>query len=232
MTGKKLIYIADDEKNICNIIKSFLEIEGYDAEAFYNGGSLFEAFKNRPADLLVIDIMMPELDGFSLCSSIRLQSSVPIIIVSAKDTEADKIKGLSLGSDDYLTKPFSPLELIARIKSIFRRIDLDKAKCDVLKEIKISDIVMKPEIKQAEINGTNIGLTGMEFSLLYYLIDNRNKAVDRRELLYKIWGFENSVETPATDDMIKRIRKKLSDYGSTLRIETVRGFGYKIEDKE
>lgn len=232
MTNKKRIYIADDEKNICNIIQSFLEKEGYAAETFYDGVSLLKAFQTHPADLLVIDIMMPGLDGFSLCSSVRLQSSVPIVIVSAKDTEADKITGLSLGSDDYLTKPFSPLELIARIKSIFRRIDLDKSKCEGLKEIKILDIVMRPEIKQAEINGLNIGLTGMEFSLLYYLMDNRNRAVDRKELLYRIWGFENSVETRATDDMIKRIRKKLSDFGSTLKIETVRGFGFKIEDRE
>jgi len=232
MSDKKLIYIADDEVNICNIIKSFLLKEGYAVETFNNGRSMLDAFNIKPADMLVIDIMMPEIDGFSLCSSIRQQSSVPIIIVSAKDTETDKIAGLSLGSDDYLTKPFSPMELIARIKSIFRRIELDKAKREDARELRLGDITVKPDIKQAEFGGKSIGLTGMEFNLLYYLVENKNKAVSRGELLDKIWGFENEVETRATDDMIKRIRKKLSDNGSTLKIETVWGFGFKIEDKE
>lgn len=232
MQNRKLIYIADDEINILNIIKSFLLKEGYDVDAFQDGNLLLEAFKTKPADLLVLDIMMPELDGFSLCSSIRRLSPVPIIIVSAKDTEYDKITGLNLGSDDYLTKPFSPMELIARIKSIFRRIDFDKVPPDQVQQIRIADLVIKPATMQAEIAGKNIGLTGMEFALLKYLAENKNRAVDRSELLYKIWGFENGVETRATDDMIKRIRKKLSDNGSILRIETVWGFGFKIEDKE
>lgn len=232
MSNGKLIYIADDEVNICNIIKSFLLNEGYDAETFFDGNSALDAFKKRPADLLVIDVMMPGLDGFTLCSSIRSQSSVPIIIVSAKDTVADRIAGLTFGCDDYLTKPFSPMELIARIKSIFRRVELDKAKPDTANEIKISDITIKPYTRQAEISFKNIGLTGMEFDLLYYLVMNKNKAISRSELLDKIWGFENEVETRATDDMVKRIRKKLADSGSRLKIETVWGFGFKIEDKE
>lgn len=232
MADKKLIYIADDEVNICNIIKSFLVKEGYSVETFFDGRSILEAFKNKPADMLVIDIMMPEIDGFSLCTSIRQQSSVPIIIVSAKDTETDKIAGLTLGSDDYLTKPFSPMELIARIKSIFRRIELDKMNNQAGCEISFLDIEINTAAKQVEIAGKNIGLTGMEFALLYYLIENKNKAVSRSELLDKIWGFENEVETRATDDMIKRIRKKLADCGSALKIETVWGFGFKIENKE
>lgn len=232
MAEKNLIYIADDEINICNIIKSFLVREGYDVETFNDGRSVLDAFKRRPADMLVIDIMMPELDGFSLCSSIRQLSAVPIIIVSAKDTETDKIAGLTLGSDDYMTKPFSPMELIARIKSIFRRIELDSMKQNDSCEIKISDLVININTKQAEVNGRNIGLTGMELSLLCYLAANKSRAVSRSELLDKVWGFENEVETRATDDMIKRIRKKLADSGSALKIETVWGFGFKIADKE
>ncbi len=232
MAEKKLIYIADDEINICNIIKSFLVREGYDVETFNDGRSVLDAFKRRPADMLVIDIMMPELDGFSLCSSIRQLSSVPIIIVSAKDTETDKIAGLTLGSDDYMTKPFSPMELIARIKSIFRRIELDNMKQNNGCEINISDLVININTKQAEVNGKNIGLTGMELSLLCYLAANKSKAVSRSELLDKVWGFENEVETRATDDMIKRIRKKLADSGSALKIETIWGYGFKIADKE
>lgn len=232
MPDKKLIYVADDEVNICNIIKSFLIKQGFEVETFNNGRSVLDAFNEKNADMLIIDIMMPEIDGFSLCSSIRQQSSVPIIFVSAKDTENDKITGLTLGSDDYLTKPFSPMELIARIKSIFRRMELDRVRPEDEHELCLGDIKVSLGIKQAEFGGKSIGLTGMEFNLLYYLAKSKNKAVSRSELLDKVWGFENEVETRATDDMIKRIRKKLADSGSTLKIETVWGFGFKIEDKE
>jgi len=225
---KKLIYIADDEVNICNIIKSFLIKEGYEVETYNNGQSILEAFNAKPADMLVIDIMMPGMDGYSLCAQVRQKSSVPIIIVSAKDTEPDKIAGLTLGSDDYLTKPFSPMELIARIKSIFRRVELDKAQIEISEVIKAADITINCNSKMADLNGSDIGLTCMEFSLLYYLAINKNRAVSRGELLDKVWGFENEVETRATDDMIKRIRKKLSDAGSTLKIETVWGFGFRL----
>lgn len=230
--SKKLIYIADDEINICNIIKSFLIKEGFDVEAFNDGQSILEAFNEKPADMLVIDIMMPGIDGYSLCSLIRQRSAVPIIFVSAKDTEPDKIAGLTLGGDDYLTKPFSPMELIARIKSVFRRVELDKAHIKNNQIIRIYDIEINTNTKQAEIDGKDIGLTGMEFSLLYYLAVNKDRAVSRSELLDKVWGFENEVETRATDDMIKRIRKKISDAGSELKIDTVWGFGFRIQDKE
>jgi two-component system OmpR family response regulator len=229
---KKLIYIADDEINICNIIKSFLVKDGFDVEIFNDGRSIFEAFNKKQADMLILDIMMPEIDGYALCSLIRLKSCVPIIIVSAKDTEPDKIAGFKLGGDDYLTKPFSPLELIARINSIFRRIELDKSPINNNQIIKISDILINLDTKQVEVNGIPLSLTVMELSLLYYLIRNRNKAISRSELLDKVWGFENKVETRATDDMIKRIRKKLSDVGSELKIYTIWGFGFTIKDEE
>jgi len=229
--NKKLIYIADDEINICSIIKSFLIKEDFEVEIFTDGRSVLEAFNKRQADMLILDIMMPEIDGYALCSLIRLNSCVPIIIVSAKDTESDKIAGLKLGSDDYLTKPFSPLELIARINSIFRRIELDKIPVCNNQIVKISDILINLDTKQAEVNGNPLNLTVMELSLLHYLIRNKNKAISRSELLDKVWGFENKVETRATDDMIKRIRKKLSDVNSELKIHTVWGFGFTIHDK-
>ena len=228
---KKLIYIADDEINICNIIKSFLVKDGFNVEIFNDGRSVLNAFSKKQADMLILDIMIPEIDGYALCSLIRLKSCVPIIIVSAKDTESDKIAGLKLGSDDYLTKPFSPLELIARINSIFRRITLDKTPINI-NIVKASDISINFDTKQVNFNGNPLNLTVMELSLLYYLIKNKNKAVSRSELLDKVWGFENKVETRATDDMIKRIRKKLSDVGSNLKIDTIWGFGFTIKDEE
>ena len=229
---KKRIYIADDEINICNIIKSFLVKEGYEVETFHNGLSLLDAFNKCQADMLVIDIMMPEMDGYSLCSMIRQQSTVPIIFVSAKDTDPDKIAGLTLGGDDYLTKPFSPMELVARVKSIFRRIEMYKSNTTNSTKIELQDITIDPDNKQASFDGKSIGFTGMEVSLLQYLAENKERAISRSELLDKVWGYENEVETRATDDMIKRIRRKLAEAGSTLKIETVWGFGFKIQDEE
>jgi DNA-binding response OmpR family regulator len=229
---KKLIYVADDEINICNIIKSFLIKEGYEVEAFHDGRSILDAFSIRQADMLVIDIMMPEMDGYSLCSMIRQQSAVPVIFVSAKDTDLDKIAGLTLGADDYLTKPFSPMELVARVKSIFRRIEMDNTTPQSNLNIIIKDTTIDTDNKQVIFEGKSIGLTMMEFSLLNYLALNKDRAIGRNELLDKVWGFENEVETRATDDMIKRVRKKLSDAGSALKVETIWGFGFRIQDKE
>lgn len=228
---KNLIYIADDEINICNIIKSFLEKEGFGVKTFQDGHAILDAFDEEMPDMLILDIMMPKMDGYSVCSTIRQKSSVPIIIVSAKDTEPDKIAGLTLGSDDYLTKPFSPMELIARVKSIFRRIELDKTKSSFGNRIVISDLNLELNTKQTFLGDTEIPLTGMEFSLLVYLAQYSNRPVSRNELLDKVWGFEHEVETRATDDMVKRLRKKLSDAGCSLRIETVWGFGFKLLNK-
>ncbi|MDT8717791.1 response regulator transcription factor [Clostridium sp. 19966] len=230
--NSKLIYIADDEINICNIIKSFLEKEGFEVRIFNDGLSLFQAFNEKEADALVLDIVMPEIDGFELCSLIRSKSSVPIIIVSAKDTEMDKITGLGLGGDDYLTKPFSPLELIARINSIFRRIELDSSSIQSSNILKISDITINIDTKEAVVNDVSLNLSSMELSLLIYLSKNKNRAVSREELLGKIWGFENKVETRATDDMIKRMRKKLSSSGSKVEIHTIWGFGFRLYERE
>ncbi len=228
----KLIYIADDEVNICNIMKSFLVKEGYQVQTYYDGRNLLEAFKKQPADLLILDIMMPELDGYSLCSGIREFSHVPIIIVSAKDSETDRILGLNLGGDDYLTKPFSPLELVARVRSIFRRIDLDKSSESTVNCICAGDLSLYPEKRIILCHGKALNFTTMEFNLMQYLISNKNRAISREELLNRIWGFEAETGTRATDDMIKRVRGKLAEAGSRLVIETLWGFGFCLSEKE
>lgn len=226
----KIIYIADDEENIQNIIKMFLKKEGYEVHTFSDGSDLLKAFKEKPADMLVLDIMMPKLDGLSVCSEIRKDSNVPIIIISAKDSESDKIAGLMLGSDDYLTKPFSPVELVLRVKSIFRRMESDNIQPKNDGIIKIADITINTEGRSATCKGEDLKLTPMEFNLLCYLAKNINKGVSREELLNKLWGYESEVDTRATDDMIKRIRKKLSSLDSSLKIETLWGFGFIISN--
>lgn len=230
--AKKLIYIADDEIKIQELIRMFLIKEGYEVETFSNGEILLRTFKERPADMLLLDIMMPGLDGLSVCTEIRKDSTVPIIIISAKDGEADKIAGLMLGSDDYLTKPFSPVELVLRIKSIFKRMEFEKAKDGNEAAIALSDVIVYPDGRYAVCNGRDLKLTPMEFNLFLYLVKNVNKAVSRDELLNKVWGFDSQVDTRATDDMIKRIRKKLINEGSILKIETLWGFGFMISNKQ
>lgn len=227
----KLIYIADDEKNIQNIIKMFLIKEGYDVHTFSDGSDLLKAFKEKPADMLILDIMMPKLDGLAVCSEIRKDSNVPIIIISAKDSESDKIAGLMLGSDDYLSKPFSPVELVLRVKGIFRRMDSDKNQTKSAGVIKVADITIYTEGRYATCNGEDLKFTPMEFNLICYLAKNINKGVSRGELLNKLWGYESDVDTRATDDMIKRIRKKLSSLNSSLKIETLWGFGFIISNE-
>lgn len=228
----KLIYIADDEKKIQDLIKMFLKKEGYDVEVFSDGSTLLEAFKKRPADMLILDIMMPRLDGLTVCSEIRKESNVPIIIISARDSEGDKIAGLTLGSDDYMTKPFSPVELVLRVNSIFRRMAFQNVKSTKEDIINVSDVNIYPEGRSATCKGKDIKLTPMEFSLLLYLANKENKGVSREELLNRVWGYESEVDTRATDDMIKRIRKKLINLGSELKIETLWGFGFMISNKD
>lgn len=230
--SKQLIYIADDEINILNIIKSFLTKEGFLVQTFQDGRSLLQAFNKKPADLLVLDIMMPELDGYSLCASIRSTSNVPIIFVSAKDSETDRIAGLTIGSDDYITKPFSPMELVVRIKSLFRRIKLDTSFKPETHTLQTLDVTLDTGAKTASCNGENLNLTLMEFHLLLYLVQNKGHAVSREELLNKVWGFEIKTETRATDDTVKRLRKKLNMVKSALKIETVWGFGFKIDGEK
>lgn len=231
---KKLIYIADDEVKIQELIKMFLEKEDYQVITFSDGESLLAAFKDIPADMLILDIMMPNIDGLSLCSEIRKYSNIPIIIVSAKDSESDKIAGFLLGGDDYLTKPFSPLELVLRVKSIFKRIALEDVptKNAELNLISIGDIEINTNGRYVECCGKDLKLTPMEFNLFVYLAKNKNKGISREELLRKIWGFDTEVDTRATDDMIKRIRKKLINVTSKVKIETLWGFGFMISTKE
>lgn len=228
----KIIYIADDEKKIQDLIKMFLKKEGYDVEVFSDGRALLEAFKKKRADMLILDIMMPKLDGLTVCSEIRKESDVPIIIISARDSEGDKIAGLTLGSDDYMTKPFSPVELVLRVKSIFKRMEFQNNKNTEEDAIKILDVTISTEGRSAVCNGKDLKLTPMEFNLLLYLSKMLNKGVSREELLNRVWGYESEVDTRATDDMIKRIRKKLINSGSLLKIETLWGFGFMISNKD
>jgi DNA-binding response OmpR family regulator len=226
----KLIYIADDEKNIRHLIKSFLEKEGYQVIAFENGDKLYEVFAERHCDLIILDVMMPGNSGLVICAKLRAISKVPIIMLTAKDTEEDYVSGISLGSDDYFTKPFSPVQLIMRVKAMLRRVDMDTElqASDKNETLNFADVVLYQNRLTAYCNEKELGLTGTEFSLFAYLLENHDKAVSRDELLNKIWGYDNAVETRATDATVKRLRRKLSEAGSSISIDTVWGYGFRI----
>ncbi len=228
----KLIYVADDELNIRELIKSFILNEGYQAKTFSNGDSLCSEFVDKPSDLVVLDIMMPGTDGLSLCGKIRAISNIPIIIVSAKDSEIDRITGISIGSDDYLTKPFSPIELIVRIKAIFRRIEMEKSSEQQNEIISFADLSVNVSKRSVLCKGRPMDITPTELLLTTYLIRNKDKAVSREELLKNVWEFDFDADTRATDDVIKRLRKKLIACNSKVKIESVWGFGFKVSESD
>jgi DNA-binding response OmpR family regulator len=226
------IYFADDEQSIRDVVKSFLESEGYRVMAFESGERLLAAFKEAPCDLVILDVMMPGASGFTICSELRKISTVPIIMLTARDSDMDYATGINLGSDDYFTKPFSALSLVMRIKAIFRRIEYDRAteECAPNCFLAFASLEIDQDNKSATLDGRALELTPNEYSLLSYLVENRDRAVSRDELLNKVWGYNSDVETRASDDTVRRLRKKLD--GSTVAVETVWGFGFRLKQCE
>ena len=225
----KRIYIAEYDANIRELEKAFLEKSGYAVQTFANGDLLYRQFCEQPADLIILDIMMPGTDGLSLCAKLREESSVPIIIVSAKGSDIERVAGITIGCDDYMAKPFSPIELVARVQAIFRRMEMMQPKKASGEILPCGDLEIDKARRTITKNGTAVELTANEFNLLTYLAENSNRAVSRDELLRELWNCNyEEVDTRATDDAMKRLRRKLADSGSTVKIETVRGFGFRI----
>jgi DNA-binding response OmpR family regulator len=225
------IYIADDEQNIREVIQSFLESEGYLVTAFENGDDLLAAFKKEPGDLVILDVMMPGSSGFAICAELRQISTVPIIMLTARDSDIDYATGINLGSDDYFTKPFSALSLVMRVKAIFRRIELDKGQDQYAPRIlTFADIQMDLNQRTALLGGAPLELAPNEYNLLSYLMENQDRAISREELLAKVWGYNMEVETRAADDTVRRLRRKLA--GSRTVIDTIWGFGFRLKERE
>ncbi len=223
------IYIADDEKSIRDIISGFLKNSGYEVYAFENGDALLDKYLINPSDMVILDVMMPGTDGVTLCAKIREKSNVPIVIVSAKDTELDRITGITMGADDYLVKPFAPMELVARVNSIFRRMSFN----DAVKEKNIltyGNIEIDIAMKKCVAKDQAFDVTPTEFALLTYMFENADRAVSREELLKNVWKFDYDVDTKACDDVLKRLRKKLLK--TNVRVTAVWGFGFKLELEE
>ncbi len=235
---QRTIYIADDEQNIREAIKTFLESDGYSVRAFETGDALFDAFEGCSSDLVILDVMMPGSSGFDICAKLRKISTVPIIMLTARDSDLDYATGMGLGSDDYFTKPFSAMNLLMRVKSIFRRIDFERnrqpsregaEKSGLQSELllKYGDIVMDIGKMSASVAGDEVSLTPYEFQILKYMIKKGEQAVSRDELLNEVWGYDSEVETRATDDTVRRLRKKLGN--SNVSVEAVWGFGFRLK---
>ncbi|MCR5742238.1 MAG: response regulator transcription factor [Lachnospiraceae bacterium] len=227
------IYIADDEKNIRELITDFLESDGYTVRAFPTGDLLFDAFKAHPCDLVILDIMMPGTDGLTICKMLREITTVPIILLTAKDSEMDYIRGITTGSDDYLTKPFKPTMLLMRVHALLRRVLLDrpeesKSADNSNEDIVFGDLRYSPSWNAIYIGNSEIPFTQTELKLLSYMIKKHDRSFSRNELLENIWGLSSDAESRVTDETLRRIRKKLLTAGSSVYVETIWGYGYKL----
>lgn len=222
----KKILVVDDEKRIREIIVMYLLKEGYEVADFDNADAAFEYMQNNVVDLVVLDIMMRGTNGLDLCKKIRKTSEVPIIFVSARNEELDRILGLELGADDYLSKPFSVRELVIRIKNILRRTEGQfQPKSEY---IFTRDLIIYPDQRIAKINEAELVLTTKEFEVLKYLVENKGYPLSRDKIIQNIWGYEYDGYDRNVDDTIKRLRKKLKEADSRVEVQTVWGFGYKI----
>ncbi|MFS0749041.1 response regulator transcription factor [Oceanobacillus sp. 1P07AA] len=222
------IGLVEDDTNIQNIVSAYLKKEGYQTTILDNAEDGWKLWENNPPDMWILDIMLPGMDGYEFCKKIRNESDVPIIIISAKDEEIDKILGLELGGDDYLTKPFSPRELIARVKRLFKR--STSGRQDDIEEdrVKVDQLLVYKNERRVFFEGDEFETTSKEYDMLLLLAENPNRAFSREELLMKIWGNDYFGSDRAVDDLIKRIRKKMGN----IPLETVWGFGYRLRKDE
>ena len=222
------ILLMDDDENICKVIRLYLEKEGMNVQVAHDGAAGLDLFHQETPDLVLLDIMMPGMDGIEVIKQIRRESSVPVIMLTAKGDTIDKVLALELGADDYIVKPFEPKELIARIKAVIRRTETAAEEPATIKyenlEISISEYTV-------EYCGKKLGLPPKELELLYFLASHPNKVFTREQLLQKVWEFDFYGDSRTIDVHIKRLREKLGD-DHPWHIKTVWGVGYKFEVEE
>ncbi|WP_315074673.1 VanR-ABDEGLN family response regulator transcription factor [uncultured Clostridium sp.] len=227
------ILVVDDEQSIADLIEVYLKNEGFTIYKFYNGQDALRCVESEQLELAILDVMLPDIDGFTLCQKIRENYNFPIIMLTAKEEEIDKITGLTLGADDYITKPFRPLELVARIKAQLRRFTKYNSAEPNREEhlIAFSGLVLDMDTHECTLNEKKLSLTPTEFSILWVLCSNRGRVVSSEELFHEVWGdkyFTNSNNTVMVH--IRHLREKMHDSTEHPKyIKTVWGVGYKIE---
>ncbi len=224
------ILIADDNEDIVNILKKFAERENLDADVAFDGQQALDMFDKNNYDLILLDIMMPKKDGYEVCKTIRKTSMVPIIMITAKGEDYEKIMGLDLGADDYIVKPFSVAEVMARVRAILRRIE---KKSDQNPALVIDSMKLDLDSYTFEVDGQNVDLTKKEFELLWTLASNTGKVYTRENLLDSLWGYDYYGDSRTVDTHVKRLRAKLAAFpGLDDVIKTIRGVGYKFKEPD
>ena len=226
MPNSPLILICDDQPIIHETIGAYLDNEGFAHCSAYNGNDAIKIFKEEDPDLVILDLMMPEKNGMEVCKEIRATSSVPIIMLTAKGEEIDKVLGLGFGADDYIVKPFSTRELIARIKAVLRRSTAQHAEAEDI--VRIDEVEVNISNYEVKINGKVVDFTPKEVEIFYLLASNPGRVFDREQILSKVWGYDYFGDTRAVDTQIKRIRQKIAQEDTKWGIRTVYGVGYKF----
>lgn len=229
MLNKIKILIADDDRHIAELLSLYLNKEGYETKESYSGKKVLEDFSLFSPHLVLLDIMLPEIDGYQICREIRRVSAIPIIMLTAKGEIFDKVLGLELGADDYIIKPFDSKELVARVKAVLRRYD-KRDENTLSNQIIVPNMTINPSTYIVTYHGEVLELPPKEFELLNFLAQHKNQVFTREQLLDKIWGYEFIGDTRTVDVHIKRIREKMP-YDDVWSVKTVWGVGYKFENR-
>lgn len=228
MSNKTKVLVVDDDVNICELVRLYVEKEGFEVNTVYNGIKAVELFKEYTPNIVILDIMLPGIDGWQVCKEIRKVSAIPIIMLTAKGETFDKVLGLELGADDYVVKPFEPKELVARLKAVLRR--YEHKEVDV-QEIIYPNLVINKTNYSVKVSGKEIDMPPKELELLYYLASNPNKVFTREQLLEYVWGFDFFGDSRTVDVHVKRVREKIENEKQMWSLKTVWGVGYKFEVK-
>ena len=229
MANKKVL-IVDDDTNICELLRLYLEKDGFDTVIANDGEAAIVKFNVEEPDIILLDIMLPKLDGWQVCRTIRKNSTVPIIMLTAKGETFDKILGLDLGADDYVTKPFDSKEVVARVKAVLRRSAGGDENAE--KIVKYDKLVINLTNYELIVDGKQIDTPPKELALIYHLASNPNRVFSRDQLLYEVWGFEYYGDSRTVDVHVKRLREKLEGVSDQWSIKTVWSVGYKFEVKQ
>jgi len=225
------ILIVDDDSNICELLRLYFEKDGFQADIVTDGLKALEAFNALNPDLVLLDIMLPGLDGWQICREIRKTSQTPIIMLTAKGETFDKVLGLELGADDYITKPFETKEVIARVKAVLRRSASQNHSTPTLKEVSFDKLAINLTNYELKVDGKAVDTPPKELELIYHLASNPNRVYTRDQLLDEVWGFEYYGDSRTVDVHVKRLREKLEGVSDKWELKTVWGVGYKFETK-
>ena len=226
------ILVADDDLNICELLRLYLEKEGFEVVMAHDGEEAVARFESEKPSLILLDIMMPKLDGWQVCRQIRQKSDCPIIMLTAKGETFDKVLGLELGADDYVVKPFDTKEIVARIKAVLRRSGPAGAAANEVKEVSYDKLTVNMTRYELKVDGKVVDAPPKELELLFHLASNPNRVFTRDQLLDEVWGFEYYGDSRTVDVHIKRLREKLEGVSDQWSLKTVWGVGYEFEVKE